>query len=109
MTISHCHPNLISLFLIRENTMKAIRFVVRGIVQGVYFRAFTREKANELDLKGYVKNLDDGSVEVFAQGEVEKIEELADKLKKGPPMSKVTNVQRYEENTLKYDNFKIKY
>ena len=89
--------------------MKAARFRVAGIVQGVYFRAFTRDLALELELEGYVRNLDDGSVEVFAQGEEGRLEMLASRLKEGPPMSRVTNVERTEEEAIPADGFQIRY
>jgi len=56
--------------------MKCIHLIVSGRVQGVFFRANVRNKANELGLKGYAKNLPDGNVEVVAEGDEEKLEEL---------------------------------
>lgn len=74
--------------------MTAARFLVSGKVQGVFFRASTREQALKLGLSGHVVNLDDGRVEVRAQGDAAAIEALASWLRQGPPMARVDHVQR---------------
>lgn len=80
-----------------KNLIRAHIFI-SGMVQGVFFRANTKEKALELGLKGFVRNLTDGSVEVVAEGEKEKIEELIKWCWKGPKFSKVENVEVNFEN-----------
>ncbi len=74
-------------------SMQACRFIVTGKVQGVFFRASTRDEARRLGLRGYAKNLDDGSVEVIAFGEAGALEVLATWLRQGPPMASVTGMQ----------------
>lgn len=74
--------------------MPATRFIVSGKVQGVFFRASTREQARKLGLSGHAINLDDGRVEVVAQGDVEAVEALAAWLRHGPPMARVDDVER---------------
>ncbi|MEO8160849.1 MAG: acylphosphatase [Arenimonas sp.] len=74
--------------------MSTARFVVAGKVQGVWFRAATRERALALQLHGFARNLDDGGVEVVAVGDAAAIEELARWLWEGPPMAKVSAVER---------------
>lgn len=69
---------------------------VSGKVQGVWFRASTREQALRLDIRGWARNLPDGRVEVLACGEKEKIAELYEWLKHGPQLAKVTDLS-YEE------------
>ena len=69
------------------------RFVVTGRVQGVFFRASTRNFAAELSLTGYAKNLPDGSVEVLACGESRAIDELAAWLLEGPRMASIDNLE----------------
>ena len=71
----------------------AARFRIAGKVQGVWFRASTREQALCLGLRGYAKNLADGSVEVFA-GESGAIESLEQWLRVGPPNARVDAVMR---------------
>lgn len=72
----------------------AVRFVISGRVQGVFFRASTRQQAVALGLQGIARNLADGRVEVIVAGEAAAIETLARWLQQGPPMAKVQSVQR---------------
>lgn len=65
---------------------------VQGRVQGVWFRAGTREQAQSLGLNGYVRNLADGRVEVLACGAASAIAELLDWLRVGPPLAEVGEV-----------------
>jgi acylphosphatase len=70
-----------------------VRAVVSGRVQGVFFRASTAERATELGLRGYVRNLPDGSVEVMAEGTATAVEALLDFCRTGPPAARVERVQ----------------
>jgi acylphosphatase len=70
------------------------RFLVSGRVQGVWFRAATRERALALQLQGYARNLADGGVEVVATGAAESLDALEKWLWQGPPLAKVAAVQR---------------
>ena len=74
--------------------MTAVRFLVSGHVQGVFFRASTREQAQRLGLRGYARNLPDGRVEVLAVGEADAIDVLERWLHEGPPMARVDTVER---------------
>jgi acylphosphatase len=74
--------------------MSAARFFVSGRVQGVFFRASTRDEALRLRLSGYASNLRDGRVEVFAEGEAEALDRLEQWLRRGPPLARVDAVQR---------------
>lgn len=73
--------------------MKAIHAYVAGRVQGVYYRQRCRQTARSLGLVGWVRNLADGRVEVWAQGEAEACDELVDWLWAGPPGASVTGVE----------------
>lgn len=77
-------------------SVQAQRFLVSGRVQGVYFRASTRQQARQLGLTGYAKNLPDGRVEVLAVGEVTALNALNQWLWRGPPAASVTDVQCVE-------------
>ncbi|MCD9028954.1 acylphosphatase [Luteimonas sp. BDR2-5] len=70
------------------------RFFVSGRVQGVFFRASTREHALRLGLAGHARNLADGRVEVVAAGDPHAIEALAAWLAEGPPLAVVAGVER---------------
>lgn len=74
----------------------AARFLVSGRVQGVFFRASTRDQAQRLGLRGHARNLPDGRVEVWAVGEADAIDALARWLRHGPPMARVDEVERRE-------------
>lgn len=74
--------------------MPAARFHVSGKVQGVWFRAATREQAERFALCGYVRNLPDGRVEVLAVGEEGAISALERWLWQGPPLARVEEVLR---------------
>lgn len=66
--------------------------VVRGVVQGVGFRNFTQTQAMSLDIRGWVRNLPDGSVEAVIEGAPEVLDELVKRLGAGPRMATVTDV-----------------
>jgi acylphosphatase len=85
----------------------ARRYVIRGRVQGVGFRYFAQRAADELKVRGYARNLDDGSVEVYAVGTGEQMSELAGRLRKGPRFADVRGVEEYEAGVQQYDTFHI--
>ena len=72
-----------------DTGISARRFLVRGRVQGVFFRASTRTQAERLGLRGHALNLPDGRVEVLAVGPGAAVDELADWLRQGPPAARV--------------------
>lgn len=74
-------------------SVKTIHIVAEGLVQGVCYRATTEQKGNELALTGTVKNLRNGSVEIYATGSVEALTEFAEWCWKGSTSSKVTNIE----------------
>jgi len=77
-------------------------------VQGVGFRYFTQRVAAELGLGGYVRNLDDGRVEVYAVGPEEKLSELAGRLYHGPRWAEVDGVDEQEAEVCAYASFEIR-
>lgn len=74
--------------------MAAVRFHVEGRVQGVFFRASTRDEAVRLALTGYARNLAAGGVEVLAVGQPDAIDQLERWLEHGPPTARVDHVVR---------------
>ena len=72
---------------------KELKARIKGRVQGVGFRFFVRSKARVLGLKGYVRNLPDGTVEVSAVGPETILRDFVEELKKGPPASQVRSCQ----------------
>lgn len=71
---------------------QTVRCTVEGRVQGVFYRASTSERAAELGVSGWVRNLDDGRVELAASGDAEAVEALVSWLWDGPPGAEVTAV-----------------
>jgi acylphosphatase len=69
-----------------------VRAVIRGRVQGVFFRAETRDRARSLGLSGWVRNVPDGSVEAVFEGERERIESILDWCRRGPGLAEVEDV-----------------
>ncbi len=74
----------------------AARFLITGKVQGVWFRASTREQALLLGLRGHARNLVDGRVEVLVVGTGDAIQQLANWLQHGPPLARVKAVERLD-------------
>lgn len=87
--------------------MKTVRLKISGQVQGVFFRRFVKEEADKLELKGHVRNLDSGEVEVVAEGSPEDVEKIIVICKKGSSQSAVKNVDIQEMNHIGFDDFKI--
>ena len=85
----------------------ARRYLVRGRVQGVGYRDFAQRAATRIGLTGYVRNLDDGRVEVYAAGPPEKLSDLAAALRKGPLLSDVRGVEEQEAAPERYSDFQI--
>jgi acylphosphatase len=75
---------------------RRIKMVVSGRVQGVYFRMFTQKKAKQLAIKGCVRNLDDGRVEIIAEADSDNIEKLIQWSHKGPITARVDQVDLFE-------------
>jgi len=90
-----------------RNSQIARLYLVRGRVQGVGYRDHTQRVAVALGVTGYVRNLDDGRVEVFAAGPPEKLSDLAAALRKGPRFADVRGVEELEAALKHYSDFQI--
>lgn len=87
-----------------------LHFLIQGRVQGVGFRWFVHREASELNLRGWVRNTEDGDVEVVAAGSLEDLNELRASLRKGPRGSRVDRVAEHylnEEEAADLDVFRI--
>jgi len=78
-------------------------------VQGVFYRASTREKARELGVTGFVKNQRNGSVYMEAEGTTEQLDALVDWCRQGPPQSVVEKVHVENGDVIGFDQFRIKH
>ena len=90
--------------------MKRIHVYISGIVQGVFFRAATRRAAADLNLTGWVRNMDDGCVEAVFEGEDAEVNKMIEWCKVGPPSARVEGVTTSEEHyTGGFNDFNIKH
>jgi acylphosphatase len=89
----------------KPSILQSTKFRITGKVQGVYFRKFTQQKAVELNIYGWVKNEEDGSVIGVAEGRIEKLNELKFWLStKGSPKSSIANAD-FEDVTIETREF----
>jgi acylphosphatase len=97
--------------MIPDSELAAVHAVVQGRVQGVFFRDSVSRRARELALNGYVRNLPGGeAVEVRAEGERNRLEQLVNYLHKGPAAASVKRVETdWSEYTGDYSSFNIRY
>jgi acylphosphatase len=88
--------------------IKHIKLTVIGRVQGVWFRAKTKEHANELEIKGFVRNLVNGNVYIEAEGTHEKLELFVIWCKNGPPLAHVSEVFEQKGALQNFTRFEIR-
>jgi acylphosphatase len=89
---------------------KRVRIRVGGSVQGVFYRAFARNRAIELGIKGYVRNLQDGSVEAVCEGEETALKKFVEACRKGPLTAKVEElVEDWQDFQAEFDDFRIRH
>lgn len=86
---------------------KSIRIYIKGTVQGVFFRSFIKENAERYNVKGFVRNLEDGRIEVFMEGNSEDVNKMLGLCEKGPKHSQIRDVQIKKEIFQGFNNFKI--
>jgi len=90
--------------------LRRVRIVVRGLVQGVGFRAYIANIARRLGLRGFVKNLDDGSVLIIAEGDEKALSKLVEAAQRGPPAAVVEAIDVvYDDYRGEFDWFYIDY
>jgi acylphosphatase len=94
---------------VRGKKYRAFYLTIIGRVQGVFFRAETKRVADSLGLTGWVRNCEDGSVEVFAQGPEEKLQLFERWCWKGPAAAEVQNVEQREVREEDCGAFEIRY
>lgn len=87
-----------------------LHFLIQGRVQGVGFRWFVHREASELELRGWVRNTEDGDVEVVAAGHIDDLAELRASLRRGPRGSRVDRIIEHyldESEAAELDTFRI--
>ncbi len=84
--------------------------VFAGTVQGVGFRYFVRNIAKKMGVKGYVRNLPDGTVEVVAEGDEQTLRNFLKAIEQGPPLAEVTDIRyQFEDKEGGFTDFEILY
>lgn len=88
---------------------RCLHIIVKGRVQGVYFRAYTQKQAVKLNISGFVRNLGDGDVEIVASGDPDALRKLVSWCHKGPVLAKVSHViaNSYDSGEM-FDGFDIR-
>ena len=89
--------------------IKHYNITITGKVQGVFYRASTKEKAQETGIKGFVKNQPDGSVYMEAEGEPSALEQLLEWCYEGPAKAIVEKVTKEEAPLKHFKDFRVKY
>lgn len=88
--------------------MKHYNVKITGLVQGVFFRDSTKDEADKLNIQGFVRNEDDGSVYMECEGDEENLQKLLEWCKQGPPKARVEKVDAKEGTLKNYSNFHVK-
>ncbi len=86
---------------------KSVRLYIDGTVQGVFFRMFVKENAERHNVKGFVRNLEDGRIEVFLEGDSDDVNKMIELCKKGPKHSQIRKVEIKPERFQDFRVFKV--
>ncbi len=90
--------------------MQHLKASIYGRVQGVFYRMTAQKKAKNLGIKGWIKNMPDGSVYLEADGDEESLKKFLNWCKKGPFLAKVKNIKKeFESETKGFKDFKIRF
>ena len=86
---------------------KAVKLYIQGIVQGIFFRKFIKAEADKLNLKGHVRNLEDGRVEVWLEGNSPEVNNMVELCRQGPPHASIKRLDIIDEKFQDMKEFKI--
>lgn len=90
------------------NTKSRVKLIIKGQVQGVFFRVRAKKKAESLGLTGWVRNTEDGHVESLAEGDSDQVKEFVQWCSLGPEGAEVDEFEfRFEEYAGEFDNFMV--
>ena len=86
---------------------KSTRLIISGSVQPFFFKPFVKENANKNNVRGFVRNLEDGRLEIFLEGDQENVDNMIEICKRGPTRSNLRYVEEKEEKFQDFKEFKI--
>jgi acylphosphatase len=89
--------------------MIARHISISGRVQGVFFRAWAREQARQLEVRGWIRNRPDGHVEGHVEGDEGAVNQLIEKLRRGPPAAVVEDLRIGEVEPCDFDGFDVRH
>lgn len=86
---------------------KSVRLYISGTVQGIFYVNFVKQNAEKLDVRGFLRNLEDGRIEIFLEGQIENVKKMIDLCSIGPKYSKIRDVEIKEEKHQELKSFKV--
>ena len=86
---------------------RSVRLYISGTVQNVFFRAFVKENAEKYNVKGFIRNLEDGRIEIFLEGDLDAVDKMVELCQKGPKYSQIQGVEIKEEKVQDFKEFKV--
>ncbi len=86
---------------------KSVRLYISGIVQGALFRTFIKDQADAHNVKGFARNLEDGRVEVFLEGNIDEVKKMIQLCREGPKHAKIDRIEEKDERFQDFKTFKI--
>lgn len=87
--------------------MRSVDVIVTGRVQGVGFRAYAKKNANMLGVRGYVENLEDGSVHAVLEGDDHQVDKMIEVIRSGPMLSQVREMKKKDLQPSGFKNFEV--
>mgnify|MGYP001615943291 CR=1 FL=1 len=86
---------------------KSVRIYLSGTVQEVFFRMFVKENAERYNVKGFTRNLEDGRIEIFLEGDADDVNKMIELCKKGPKHSQIRKMEIKPERFQDFKTFKV--
>ncbi len=86
---------------------KSVRFFITGSIQPIFFNRFIKDNADDLDVRGFVRKLEDGRMEIFVEGDSEAVAKMSEICRKGSPHSFIRNVEEKDERFQDLKDFRI--
>ncbi|MBS3089865.1 acylphosphatase [Candidatus Pacearchaeota archaeon] len=86
---------------------KALRIYITGSLQSLFFRTFVKSSADASNVRGFIRVLEDGRVEIFLEGNKEDVDSVAEVCRKGPKYAQIRGIEEKEERFQDFKEFKI--